>query len=99
MDVRIEEQDGTIQEEYQIDTANIPYLTRPGRLQYKVSAGKPSRLDHKTEGPIFAMGEFSWGVNNELVSFWWHFLVSKDYNSASLGFWTRSINDVRCYLF
>ncbi|AVA39242.1 PapC/FimD family outer membrane usher protein [Proteus mirabilis] len=84
LDVRIEEQDGTIQE-YQIDTANIPYLTRPGRLQYKVSAGKPSRLDHKTEGPIFAMGEFSWGVNNGW-SLFGGTLVSKDYNSASLGF-------------
>ena len=52
----LKEQDGTIQE-YQIDTANIPYLTRPGRLQYKVSAGKPSRLDPpKLKGLFFAMG-------------------------------------------
>ncbi|MGE9716396.1 fimbria/pilus outer membrane usher protein, partial [Escherichia coli] len=51
----------------------------------KVSAGKPSRLDHKTEGPIFAMGEFSWGVNNGW-SLFGGTLVSKDYNSASLGF-------------
>lgn len=60
LDVRIEEQDGSVQE-FQMDTASIPYLTRPGRVQYKLSAGKPSDMDRNMEGPIFGMGEFSWG--------------------------------------
>lgn len=84
LDIRVEEQDGSIQE-YQMDTANIPYLTRPGRVQYKLSAGKPSKIDHKTEGPIFGMGEFSWGINNGW-SLYGAALVSGDYNSTSIGF-------------
>lgn len=83
LDVRVEEQDGSVQE-YQMDTASIPYLTRPGRVQYKISAGKPSDMDHKTEGPVFAMGEFSWGVTNGW-SLYGGSLVAGDYNSVSLG--------------
>lgn len=33
LDVKVQEQDGTVQE-YQLDTANLPYLTRPGQIQY-----------------------------------------------------------------
>lgn len=83
LDIRVEEQDGSVQE-YQMDTASIPYLTRPGRVQYKLSAGKPSDMDHHTEGPVFAMGEFSWGVSNGW-SLYGGSLVAGDYNSVSLG--------------
>ncbi len=67
-----------------MDTASIPYLTRPGRVQYKLSAGKPSDMDHHTEGPVFAMGEFSWGVANGW-SLYGGSLVAGDYNSVSVG--------------
>lgn len=83
LDIRVEEQDGSVQE-YQMDTASIPYLTRPGRVQYKFSAGKPSNIDHHSEGPVFGMGEFSWGVSNGW-SLYGGSLVAGDYNSASLG--------------
>ncbi|QSB42396.1 fimbria/pilus outer membrane usher protein [Pseudomonas hygromyciniae] len=60
LDVRIEELDGSVQE-YQMDTANIPYLTRPGSVRYKLTAGRPSDAEHNIDGPLFAAGEFSWG--------------------------------------
>ncbi|WP_337048411.1 fimbria/pilus outer membrane usher protein, partial [Serratia liquefaciens] len=44
LNVRVEEQDGSVQE-FIINTSNIPYLTRPGSVRFKVAAGKPSDLE------------------------------------------------------
>lgn len=63
LNVRVEEQDGSVQE-FQMNTANIPYLMRPGLIRYKLAAGKPSDIDHRYYGPMFGTGEFSWGVSN-----------------------------------
>lgn len=63
LDVRVQEQDGSVQT-YKVSTANIPYLTRPGNVRYKVFAGKPTNYDHKADGDTFGSGEFSWGVSN-----------------------------------
>ncbi|WP_439854575.1 outer membrane usher protein [Pseudomonas yamanorum] len=63
LDVRVEEQDGTVQKS-QIDTAGVPYLTRPGHVRYKVSAGQPSNLQYHEDGAFFSTGEFSWGISN-----------------------------------
>lgn len=41
LDVRVEEQDGSVQA-FKMNTANIPYLTRPGTVRYKLATGKPS---------------------------------------------------------
>ncbi|KAA1192274.1 outer membrane usher protein [Photorhabdus heterorhabditis] len=83
LDVRVEEQDGGVQE-FQIDTANIPYLTRPGRVQYKLAAGKPTNWKHHSEGQGFGVGEFSWGINNGW-SLYGGILGAGDYNALSLG--------------
>lgn len=63
LDVKVEEQDGSFQA-FQVDTAGVPYLTRPGAVRYKVAAGRPSNLQHGDDGDPFATGEFSWGVSN-----------------------------------
>ncbi|MEJ4046615.1 outer membrane usher protein [Erwinia sp. SLM-02] len=63
LDVRVEEQDGSVQE-FSINTANIPYLTRPGTIRYKISSGRPTDWRHHVNGPMFGSGEFSWGINN-----------------------------------
>ena len=63
LDVRVEEQDGSVQE-YKVSTANIPYLTRPGQVRYKLYAGKPTDYDHKAHGDTFAASEFSVGISN-----------------------------------
>jgi len=47
LDIKIQEQDRTSLT-FQIRTANVPYLTRPCQLQYKLALGKPSHLKHNT---------------------------------------------------
>ncbi|MBM3106220.1 outer membrane usher protein [Pseudomonas sp. V1] len=83
LDVRVEEQDGSVQE-FQMDTASIPYLTRPGTVRYKLATGKPSDWEHQLDGPAFATGEFSWGVSNGW-SLYGGGLGSKDYGSLAVG--------------
>jgi len=45
-----------------VDSASLPYLTRPGQLRYATALGRPSRYDHHIEGPMFSNGVFSWGA-------------------------------------
>ncbi|ATL98234.1 PapC/FimD family outer membrane usher protein [Aeromonas sp. CA23] len=63
LDVKVEELDGSVQT-FQVKTASIPYLSRPGAIRYKFAGGKPSNIDHSLEGPLFLSGEASWGINN-----------------------------------
>lgn len=63
LDVRVEEQDGSVST-FQINTADIPYLTRPGYVRYNLAGGTPSTYSHKLQGPSFISGDFSWGVSN-----------------------------------
>ncbi len=83
LDVRVEEQDGTVQT-FTVNTASIPYLTRPGQVRYKLAAGHPSDMQHHTDGPQFASGEFSWGINNGW-SLYGGGVGSKDYQALALG--------------
>lgn len=81
--VKVQEQDGTVNT-FQVDTANIPYLTRPGRVRYKMALGKPSDYQHDIRGPGFATGEFSWGINNGW-SLYGGTLLADDYNALAAG--------------
>ncbi|RTP97306.1 outer membrane usher protein [Enterobacter sp. WCHEn045836] len=83
LNVRVEEQDGSVQE-FTMNTANIPYLTRPGSVRYKFAAGKPSDWQHRSRGPLFGTGEFSWGVSNGW-SLYGGALAGGDYNALSAG--------------
>ena len=83
LDVEIHEQDGSVQT-FEMDTATVPYLTRPGMLRYKVSAGKPSEYTHNLQGPEFTTGEFSWGVNNGW-SLYGGGLFAGEYNALAVG--------------
>ncbi|MDH2267783.1 outer membrane usher protein [Serratia marcescens] len=83
LDVRVEEQDGSVQE-FKVDTANIPYLTRPGTVRYKFAGGRPSDWNHHVNGPLFATGEFSWGVSNGW-SLYGGALAGGDYKALSMG--------------
>ncbi|MDY7605650.1 outer membrane usher protein [Serratia marcescens] len=83
LDVRVEEQDGSVQA-FRIDTASIPYLTRPGTVRYKVASGRPSDWKHNTNGPLFATGEFSWGVSNGW-SLYGGGVTGGDYNALAVG--------------
>ncbi|MDT8210158.1 MULTISPECIES: outer membrane usher protein [Serratia] len=83
LNVRVEEQDGDVQE-FVVNTANIPYLTRPGSVRFKLATGKPSDWQHHSRGPLFGTGEFSWGVSNGW-SLYGGVLAGGDYNALSLG--------------
>ncbi|MGR7394195.1 fimbria/pilus outer membrane usher protein [Klebsiella aerogenes] len=83
LDVRVEEQDGSVQT-FQVTTATIPYLTRPGQVRYKLSAGQPSGYDHDLDGPVFASGEMSWGISNNW-SLYGGGILSEDYGSLAVG--------------
>ncbi|WP_058914023.1 fimbria/pilus outer membrane usher protein [Entomohabitans teleogrylli] len=83
LDVRVEEQDGSVQT-FQVTTATIPYLTRPGQVRYKVAAGRPGSYDRHMEGPMFATGELSWGVTNSW-SLYSGGIFSSDYLSIAAG--------------
>ncbi|MEI9743873.1 MULTISPECIES: outer membrane usher protein [Enterobacter cloacae complex] len=83
LNVRVEEQDGSVQE-FTMNTASIPYLTRPGSIRYKFAAGQPSNWQHRPRGPLFGTGEFSWGVSNGW-SLYGGALAGGDYNALSIG--------------
>lgn len=83
LDVRVEEADGSVQR-FQVDTATIPYLTRPGQVRFKLAAGRPSDWQHRVDGPMFVAGEFSWGVSNGW-SLYGGGLGGGQYSALSLG--------------
>ncbi|ENY5536623.1 fimbria/pilus outer membrane usher protein [Salmonella enterica] len=83
LEVRVEEQDGKVQT-YQVETASIPYLTRPGMVRYKIATGRPTDWEHHMEGDTFATGEFSWGVSNGW-SLFGGLIASKKYAALAAG--------------
>lgn len=83
LDVRVEELDGSVQV-FQVTTASVPYLTRPGAIRYKLAAGKPSEWEHSLTGPVFASGEASWGVANGWTLYGGS-VLGGHYNALSLG--------------
>lgn len=83
LDVKVEEQDGRVQT-YQVDTASIPYLTRPGMLRYKVATGRPTDWKHHMQGDTFATGEFSWGISNGW-SLFSGLVAAKKYAALAVG--------------
>jgi outer membrane usher protein FimD/PapC len=83
LDVEVKEEDGRVQK-FQVATASLPYLTRPGAWRYKFTGGRPSGWDHHVEGPVFAAGEASWGVSNGW-SLYGGLGGSDGYQSAALG--------------
>ena len=83
LDVKVQEQDGSIQT-WQVDTANIPYLSRPGSVRYKISSGKPSDVTHRVNGPQVTTGEISWGINSGW-SLYGGGVFAGDYNALAFG--------------
>nr|WP_314425846.1 fimbria/pilus outer membrane usher protein [uncultured Erwinia sp.] len=84
LDVKVEEQDGSVTT-FKVNTANIPYLTRPGYIRYNTSVGRPSQYDHKIQGPAFYTGDFSWGLNNSWSVYGGVLLSGSHYNAWSTG--------------
>ncbi|MGX9271870.1 fimbria/pilus outer membrane usher protein [Pantoea ananatis] len=83
LDVKVEEQDGSVQH-FQVTTATVPYLTRPGQVRYKLATGRPSDFHHHLQGPTFGTAEISWGVANSW-SLYGGSILSADYHSLAIG--------------
>ena len=83
LDVRVEEQDGSVHT-FQIDTAGVPYLTRPGQVRYKLASGRPSNLQYGGDGDFFGSGEFSWGISNGW-SLYGGGITDNNYRALSVG--------------
>lgn len=90
LDVEVIEQDGR-KKTFQVDTAYVPYLTRPGQIRYKLFSGRSRNYEHTTEGPVFAAGEASWGISNKW-SLYGGGIVAGDYNALAVGL-GRDLNE------
>lgn len=83
LQVTVEESDGRVSE-FEVEAKNVPFLSRPGAIRYKISMGRPTDLNHHIDGDLFAQSEISWGVNNGW-SIFGGAINSHDYNSFSIG--------------
>ena len=83
LDVEVIEQNGR-KKNFQVDTASVPYLTRPGQVRYKLVSGRSRGYGHETEGPVFATGEASWGLSNQW-SLYGGAVLAGDYNALAAG--------------
>ncbi|WP_438801544.1 fimbria/pilus outer membrane usher protein [Candidatus Symbiopectobacterium endolongispinus] len=89
LNVEVTEEDGSVSR-FQTEAANLPYLTRPGHVQYKLSDGRPSNNDHHFEGPAFSSAEASWGLSSSW-SVYGDTLLSDSYQSWAAGVGKTSI--------
>ncbi|MGA4538307.1 fimbria/pilus outer membrane usher protein [Citrobacter braakii] len=83
LDVEIIEQNGQ-KKTFKVDTAYVPYLTRPGQIRYKLLSGRTRYKEHRMESPVFGAVEASWGINNRW-SLYGGGIVMVDYNAFALG--------------
>ncbi|HFG3511664.1 TPA: fimbria/pilus outer membrane usher protein [Escherichia coli] len=90
LDVEVSEQDGR-KKNFQVDTAYVPNLTRPGQIRYKIVSGRSRNYEHTTEGPVFVAGEASWGISNTW-SLYGGGIVTGDYNALAVGL-GRDLNE------
>ena len=83
LDVTVREENGE-ENKFSLSTASLPYLTRPGRVNYKAALGK-TRYDnrHLTGDPVIS-GELSYGVSNAW-SLYGGTQLNAYYQSAALG--------------
>ncbi len=82
--VTIREENGE-EQQFDITTAALPYLTRPGQYRYKLAIGKPRVNGRELQGDLTASGEMSYGLNN-IWSIYGGLILSKNYQTLSTGF-------------
>ncbi len=82
LDVEVIEQNGR-KKTFQVDTASVPYLTRPGQVRYKLVSGRSRGYGHETEGPVFATGGIP-GLSNQW-SLYGGAVLAGDYNALAAG--------------
>lgn len=83
LNVEVIESNGE-KKQFYVDTASVPYLTRPGQIRYKFISGRSRYSTHSLEGPVFGGGELSWGISNNW-SLYGGAIGSGDYNALAIG--------------
>lgn len=83
LNVEVVEQNGQ-KKTFEVNTAYVPYLTRPGQVRYKLVSGRSRSYEHTMEGPVFGAGEMSWGISNKW-SLYGGGIVAGDYNALAVG--------------
>lgn len=83
LNVKVEEQNGDVQQ-FTVNTASVPFLTRPGLVRYKLALGRPQEWEHQLNGPVFASAEASWGISNGW-SLYGGIIGDERYHAAALG--------------
>lgn len=83
LDVTIREENGE-EKKFSLNTASLPYLTRPGRLVYKMVAGRTRYDSHSVMGKPVVGGEFSYGLSNAW-SLYGGSQLSGKYQTAAIG--------------
>ncbi|MGO2304164.1 MAG: fimbria/pilus outer membrane usher protein [Providencia sp.] len=83
LDVTVREENGE-EKKFSISTASLPYLTRPGRVVYKLAAGKTRYNNRHLTGEPVISSELSYGVSNAW-SLYGGSQLNTDYQSVALG--------------
>ncbi|EOD6329345.1 fimbria/pilus outer membrane usher protein [Providencia stuartii] len=83
LDVTVREENGE-EKTFSLNTASLPYLTRPGRIIYKLVAGKTRYDGHRLTGKPVISGELSYGLSNAW-SLYGGTQLNGDYQTAAIG--------------
>lgn len=83
LDVTVREENGE-EKKFSLNTASLPYLTRPGRIVYKMVAGKTRYSGHDTTGKPVIGGELSYGLSNAW-SLYGGSQLNGDYQTVAVG--------------
>lgn len=83
LDVKITEQDGS-EQNFSVETASIPYLTRPGQIRYKAFSGRTAQQYGAGIKTQLSGGELSWGISNGW-SLYGGAIAGKNYTALALG--------------
>ncbi|HBO23154.1 MAG TPA: fimbrial assembly protein [Providencia sp.] len=83
LDVTVREENGE-EKKFSLNTASLPYLTRPGRIIYKLVAGKTRYNGHNLTGKPVISGEFSYGLSNAW-SLYGGSQFNADYQTVAVG--------------
>jgi outer membrane usher protein FimD/PapC len=85
LDVKVEEEDGSVRQ-FQVVTTAIPFLTRKGMVRYKVNTGQLDPLNAQDINSRFISGELSWGMLNNVSAYGGLFSTTgNEYKAYNLG--------------
>lgn len=85
LDVTVRESDGEVKT-WQVNTASVRLMVRPGQFLYRLSGGKTSYsgINH-ADGTPFVASEAQWGIFNKTTLYGGLIVAGSDYNSVALG--------------